>query len=181
MYIFLFLDENFIFVTNSCFIISLRKKGIIMSIFKKVTTETSNDYYEAYKAQLETKKEKKELFSFANILKVEIAAIALGFFLMHQNHISVEFKSAPMAMNDSLPMSVQANNSDKDLVVTFEENEKVAQLDIREDDLEKELNVELASNDGYAQSSDIDELINSLKAEVNHENSERVVLSQNSL
>jgi len=101
--------------------------------------------------------------------------------LMHQNHISVEFKSAPMAMNDSLPMSVQANNSDKDLVVTFEENEKVAQLDIREDDLEKELNVELASNDGYAQSSDIDELINSLKAEVNHENSERVVLSQNSL
>jgi len=181
LYIFLFLAKNFIFVTNSCFIISLNKKGIIMSIFKKVTTETSNDYYEAYKAQLEIKKEKKKFFSFANILKIEIAVIALGFFLMHQNHISVEFKSEPMAMNESLPMSVQANNSDNDLVVTFEENQEVAQLDIHEDNVKEETNVALASTDVYTKSSEIDSLISSLQAELNHETSERVVLSQNSL
>lgn len=152
-----------------------------MSIFKKVTTETSNDYYEAYKAQLETKKEKKEFFSFANILKIEIAVIALGFFLMHQNHISVEFKSEPMAMNESLPMSVQANNSDNDLVVTFEENQEVSQLEIHEDNVKEETNVALPSTAVYTKSSEIDSLISSLQAELNDETSERVVLSQNSL
>ena len=108
-----------------------------MNLFKTRNTETSDDYYEAYKTQLDTQSEKRRIFSFANILKAEIATIALGFFIMQENHL----QTAPIMMNASLPVSIQ-NNNDQELIVRFKENPTVAKLDIREDSIEEVLNSE---------------------------------------
>ena len=152
-----------------------------MSLLKKRKIETSNDYYEAYKAEIGRASEKKRFFSFGNILTVEIAALALGLFLMNQNNISFELKSNTVANNSFLPVSVQSHN--QDLVVQLEEEVNMPILEIREDDFQEALDSEFDTNDVYAQNEAMKLLIESLKLEIKNKPelhaSNRAIISQN--
>ena len=146
-----------------------------MNIFKNNTTETSDDYYEAYKSEINSLRVEKKVFSFANILKVELAILGLGLFFMHQNNISLELKVAPnaavttVAMADALPVSIQREASDENLVVAFADNDqdtKVASVEIREDAFQEALDSEFEEDDVYAQNDEMKSLIESLKSEM---------------
>ncbi len=147
-----------------------------MSIFNNNKMNTSNDIYEAYKSEIIPTEEKKEIFSFANILKVEIALFVAGLFFMQQNNISIEFKIHEKVVTNSLPVSMQGQEDDSDLVVSFADEtpkNKVASVEIREDDyieaLDLELNLEQNSalaDDVYAQNDEMKSLIESLNLEV---------------
>ena len=146
-----------------------------MNIFKNNTTETSDAYYEAYKSEINSLRAEKKVFSFANILKVELAILGLGLFFMHQNNISLELKVAPsatattVARADALPVSIQQEASDAELVVAFADNEpnsKVASVEIREDDFQEALDAEFVEDDVYAQNDEMKSLIESLKSEM---------------
>ncbi len=146
-----------------------------MNIFKNNKTETSDDYYEAYKSEINSLRAEKKVFSFANILKVELAILGLGLFLMHQNNISLELKVAPsatattVATANALPVSIQREASDENLVVAFADNEpnsKVVSVEIREDDFQEALDAEFVEDDVYAQNDEMKSLIESLKSEM---------------
>jgi len=106
-----------------------------MKIFKQKTVQTSNDYYEAYKAELSEEVQEKKLFTLSNFIKLEVLVIAVGFFILNQNSLSLELKKEALASNDLLPVSMQEYESvDKELVVTNDESYS-KKIEIREDEI----------------------------------------------
>ena len=57
-----------------------------MNIFRKKSNDTSNDYYNAYKAELGRAEEKKGFFSLNTIIKLETAVITAGLIFMGYNN-----------------------------------------------------------------------------------------------
>jgi len=147
-----------------------------MKIFNN-KEQTSNDYYEAYKAEIGAKREEKKIFSLNNFLKLEILAVAAGFFMMNQQTLTSEYQQL-MAGNDNLPVSEQYANLDKELVVTQEDEitEKVA---IREDVVA----MEKTDKEMLVDNSDLKLLIELLKSEMKESeqtsSSNRIIISQN--
>ena len=156
-----------------------------MSIFKKNTVETSNDVYEAYKAELSGDVERKSFFSLANIIKLEVVVVALGLFFMNQNHLSLELTSVNVAKNEVLPVSVQIASLDKDLVVTQEEEtapfEKVK---IREENQNELVATNVVDKKTYLENEDMKLLIELLQSEVEEKvksevkSTNRLIISQ---
>jgi len=154
-----------------------------MNIFKRNKIKTSNDYYEAYKSEIGRKVEKKGVFTFSNILKVEIAAFAIGLFIMNQNNISLNFKTEYITGNNSLPVSIQSYGNDDNLVVTLEEEKTFPKLEIREETLDDMINSDLSMDAVYAENEEMKLLIESLKSEIKQKSvllsSNRIIISQN--
>ncbi len=152
-----------------------------MKIFKKKTAQTSNDYYEAYKAELSanSKVEKNRFFSLSKVFKFEVLVLALGLFILNQNGLSLELKKMYVAGNDILPVSMQSASLDNDLVVKLEDT-YVETIKIREENdmlTEKILDEEL-----YVENDDIKLLIELLQAEMEEKrkllSANRVIISQ---
>ena len=147
-----------------------------MKIFKQKKTETSNDYYEAYKAELGGTVEKNKFFSFSNILKLEIIVIAFGLFIMNQNDLSLELKKMYVAENNVLPVSMQTESLDSDLVVQLEDV-SLEKITIRED-----ISTNKLEKETYVENADIKLLIQLLEYEMQEKQesvvANRIVLSQ---
>jgi len=147
-----------------------------MKIFNNKEEQTSNDYYEAYKAEIGIGVEENKLFSLNNFLKLEILAVAVGFFMLNYQTISSEFQQI-IAGNDILPVSEQYANLDKELVVTQEDDvpEKVA---IREDVVA----VDKIDKDSLVDNGDLQLLIELLKSEMKENeksvSDNRIIISQ---
>ena len=149
-----------------------------MIIFNKNIEQTSDDYYEAYKAELGLEREENKLFSLNNFLKLEILAVAIGFIVLNQQTLTSKFEQVRSG-KDMLPVSEQYANLDKELVVT-QEDDFPSKVAIREDDV-----VEVTNSDKEAlvDNSDLQLLIELLKSEMkeNEQSSEnnRIIISQN--
>jgi len=149
-----------------------------MKIFKKNTVETSNDYYEAYKAELNGKVEKKSFFSLSNLLKLEVLIVAVGFFILNQNSLSLELKKMYVAENNILPVSMQKDN---DLVVSLEDTH-VEKITIREDTQNEMLTTKVLNEEAFVNNRDIKLLIELLQSEMEEKEessaTNRVIISQ---
>lgn len=152
-----------------------------MSFFKKENIETSNKYYEAYKAEILTNQTEKENETLNNFLKIEVIIIVAALFVMNYNHITLTSKTNndTLAMNTpALPVSVQSN--DDDLIVDFEE-EKNIELTIREEKSENS-DETIASNHVTNTNEEIKLLIASLQSELEDTNpttaTNRIIISQ---
>ena len=138
--------------------------------------QTSNDYYEAYKAEIGIGVEENKLFSLNNFLKLEILAVAVGFFMLNYQTISSEFQQI-VAGKEMLPVSEQYVNLDKELVVTQEDDvpEKVA---IREDVVA----VDKIDKENLVDNGDLQLLIELLKSEMKENeksvSDNRIIISQ---
>jgi len=73
-----------------------------MKIFNNKNEQTSNDYYEAYKAEIGAVAEENRFFSLNNFLKLEILAVAAGFFMLNQQTLMTEYQQL-MVGKDMLP------------------------------------------------------------------------------
>jgi len=155
-----------------------------MTLFNNQKEPISNDFYEAYKEEIGAKKrgverEKNRFFTLNNFLKLEIVAVAVGFFFLNQESLLTEFKKISMASDNSLPVSIQKETFDKELVVTEEEDDanldKIAISEERmvEERLDKE---ELVNNE------DLKLLIELLKVEMKEKEeslaANRLIISQ---
>jgi len=147
-----------------------------MIIFNKNIEQTSNDYYEAYKAELVIEEKENKLFSLNNFLKLEILAVAIGFIILNQQTLTSKIEHVAGG-KDMLPVSEQYANLDKELVVTQEDDasEKVA---IRED----EVAVEKTDKEAFVDNSDLQLLIELLKSEMKESekaaSDNRIIISQ---
>jgi len=152
-----------------------------MKIFKKKTVQTSNDYYEAYKAELNGKVEKNRFFSLAKVIKLEVLVVALGLFVMNQNGFSLELKKMYVAGNDILPVSMQHDSRDNDLVVELEDT-SVEKITIREDNQNDMLTKKILDAELYVENSDIKLLIELLQSEMEEKrklaSNNRIIISQ---
>lgn len=154
-----------------------------MKIFKKKTAQTSNDYYEAYKAELSgnSKVEKNRFFSLSKVFKLEVFVLALGLFIMNQNDLSLELKKMYVAGNDILPVSMQSTSLDNDLVVELEDT-YVEAINIREDNENDMLTEKVLDAETYVENEDIKLLIELLQTEMQEkresDSANRIVISQ---
>jgi len=152
-----------------------------MKIFKKKTVQTSNDYYEAYKAELNGKIEKKSFFSLSNVLKLEVLVVVVGFFILNQNSLSLELKKMYVAENSVLPVSMQQDSRDNDLVVELEDT-YVEKITIREDSQNDMLTTKVLNTELYVENSDIKLLIELLQSEMEEKrksaSANRIIISQ---
>ena len=146
-------------------------------IFNKNIEQTSNDYYEAYKAELVLEEEENKLFSLNNFLKLEILAVAVGFFMMNQQILTSQFQEAAAGKN-MLPVSEQYANLDKELIVT-QEDDIPAKVAIRED----VVTADKIDKETLVDNSDIQLLIELLKSEMKENeqtsSNNRIIISQN--
>ena len=154
-----------------------------MKIFKKKTAQTSNDYYEAYKEELSgtVQIEKSNFFSLSKLFKLEVLVVALGLFVLNQNGFSVELKKMYVTGNDILPVSMQHDSRDNDLVVELEDTH-VEKITIREDNQNDMLTEKILDTELYVENDDIKLLIELLQTEMKEkrdsDSANRVIISQ---
>jgi hypothetical protein len=150
-----------------------------MKLFNNKEEQTSNDYYEAYKAELGIGVEENRLFSLNNFLKLEILAVAVGFIMLNQNSLTSEFKKMYTAENNSLPVSMQSASLDEELVVTLEDDENLNKIAIREDTIVTE---ETEDKEALVDNGDLKLLIELLKTEIKENEqaaaANRIIISQ---
>jgi len=101
-----------------------------MTIFKKRDLpQTSDDYYNAYKADLEQREEKRTVDSLNTIIKFEFFTLVAGLVFMSYNnffnHFSIELQGNFLTSNLMLSQNTISNNAD-DLLV---EQLKLAEVD----------------------------------------------------
>jgi len=118
-----------------------------MNIFRK---DTSNDYYNAYKAELGAVEEKRGFLSLSTIIKVETIIITAGLLFMGYNNFfsdfsknfSFEFNKNAFFSESTLPVSYQLENGDSDLIIQLQESEAdtIVPVKIKE---EKNINSDL--------------------------------------
>ena len=150
-----------------------------MKLFNNKEEQTSNDYYEAYKAELGIGVEENRLFSLNNFLKLEILAVAVGFIMLNQNSLTSEFKKMYTADNNSLPVSMQSAGLDEELVVTLDDDKNLEKIAIREDTIVTE---ETSDKEALVDNGDLKLLIELLKTEMKENEqaaaANRIIISQ---
>ena len=101
-----------------------------MTIFKKRdVNQVSDDYYNAYKAELEQREEKGMMLSLNNIIKFEFFTLVAGLVFMSYNNFfnnfSIELEGNFLTSNVMLSQNSISNNTDSLLV----EQLKLAEID----------------------------------------------------
>ena len=102
-----------------------------MNIFRKKSNDTSNDYYNAYKAELGRVEEKKGFFSLNTIIKMETAVITAGLIFMGYNnfftdlskYFSLEFNKNAFISQSTLSSTHPLNSMDSELIIQLQESE----------------------------------------------------------
>ena len=153
-----------------------------MKIFKKKTVNTSNDVYEAYKAELSRTIEKKSFFSVGNILKLEVLVVAVGFLIFNQNSVSLELKKMYTAGNDVLPVSMQYASLDRDLIVE-QEDTSIEKIQIREENQNDTVTAKVLDKELYVENENLKLLIELLQSEMKEKretalSTNRIIISQ---
>jgi len=150
-----------------------------MKIFNNKVEQTSNDYYDAYKAELGLGMEDNKFLTLKNFLKLEVLVVAVGFIMMNQNSLTSEFKKFTSG-NDSLPVSMQYAALDEELVVTQEDDVNLEKISIREDDT---VETNTLDEEAFVNNTDIKLLLELLKTKMKEKeestSSNRIIISQN--
>jgi hypothetical protein len=98
-----------------------------MGIFRRKSNNTSNDYYNSYKAGLGIEEKKEGFFSLKTIVQLETATILAGvIFMGYTNFFSDFSENFSIEFNPNFFMSQKnhnANMSDSELVVQLQESE----------------------------------------------------------
>jgi hypothetical protein len=98
-----------------------------MGIFRRKSNNTSNDYYNSYKAGLGIEEKKEGFFSLKTIVQLETATILAGvIFMGYTNFFSDFSENFSIEFNPNFFMSQKNNNanmSDSELVVQLQESE----------------------------------------------------------
>jgi len=111
-----------------------------MSIFRKKSNKTSNDYYNSYKAELGIEESNNGFFSLRTIVKIETATIVAGIIFMGYSNFFSDFaKNYSIKFNTNALMSHVIDStsiSDSELVLQLQESEPeiFTRLEITEDE-----------------------------------------------
>jgi len=158
-----------------------------MNIFKNRNLETSDDYYYAYKADLEKREESKKIYSLNNIIKFEFFTLVAGLLFMSYNNFfsnfSIEFHENFSSQNMMLFQERALNDTDS----LLEEQLKLAEVDtiipieIKEEDVVEE-QVAILSKKLNINTTDMTLLVEIIKSQLNKpskvEKEDKVILSQ---
>ena len=188
------LDRIFTFVTNSYTIIhSTKKESKMMKIFKKEDfNQLSNNYYNAYKANLEKKETKSKFLSLNNIIKLEfftlVAGLAFMSFNHFFNHFSIEVKGDFFASSSML--LTQSNTFDREdasLMLELQDFEvdTLTNIEIKEENFDQSLveeQVAILSEKLNISSTDMTLLVEIIKSQM-HEplktvKEDKIIISQ---
>jgi hypothetical protein len=147
-----------------------------MNIFRKESNDTSNDYYNAYKAELGRVEEKKGFFSLNTIIKMETAIITAGLIFMGYNNFftdlsknfSLEFNKNAFISQSILPKSYQFDNSDSELIIQLEESETdtLTPVKIKEERLNIQNNVQMLAKNLDMDFADLSLIVEIIKSEM---------------
>jgi len=147
-----------------------------MSIFGKKSKNTSNDYYNLYKAELGVEKKSEGFFSLKNIIKLETATIIAGivfmgysnFFSDFSKNFSIEFNSDFFMSQSSLPENNNFEISDSELVVQLENSEPeiVKPITIMEEEKSTEEPVEMLAKKLNMKFADLSLIVEIIKSEM---------------
>jgi hypothetical protein len=165
-----------------------------MNMFKKGKAQTSNDYYEAYKSvELGLEEKKEGMFSLNNIIKLEFATLLAGLIFMGYNNFfndvasllkekSLNFNIAQSSYSLSLPLSIQSNLSDEELVEELNDAETdiVLPVEIKEE-RELENQVEYLTKQLNVKPADIALLVEIIKSNVDSQptqTEDSIIISQ---
>jgi hypothetical protein len=146
-----------------------------MSIFRRKSHKTSNDYYNSYKAELGVDKS-EGLFSLKNIIKLETATIIAGlifmgysnFFSDFSENFSIEFNSNIFTSQVSLPESNNFDESDSELIVQLQNSEpdEIEPVKIMEEEKSKKEPVEMLAKKLNMNFADLSLIVEIIKSEM---------------
>jgi len=143
-----------------------------MNIFKKRNLiQTSDDYYNAYKADLEKKEELGSFYSLNNIIKFEFFTLVAGLMFMSYNNFftnfSIEFQNDFSTSNISLAKSTILNQRDELLIeqLKLAEVDTIAPIKIKEEDVVEE-QVAILSKKLNINSTDMSLLVEIIKSQL---------------
>jgi len=148
-----------------------------MNIFRKKSNDTSNDYYNAYKAELGAVEEKKSFLSLSTIIKVETAIITAGLLFMGYNNFfsdfsknfSLEFNKNAFMSKSILPVSYQFDNEDSELIMQLKESEAdtIAPVKIKEEKQNIHNSVQILAKKLDIDFYDLSLIVEIIKSEMN--------------
>jgi len=151
-----------------------------MNIFRKKSNDTSNDYYNAYKAELGAVEEKKKFLSLSTIIKVETAIITAGLLFMGYNNFfsdfsknfSLEFNKNAFMSKSILPVSYQFDNADSELIIQLKESEAdtIVPVKIKEEKQNIPNSVQMLAKKLDMDFYDLSLIVEIIKSEMNPKN-----------
>jgi len=160
-----------------------------MSIFKKRDlNQTSDDYYNAYKAGLEKREESGSFYSLNNIIKFEFFTLVAGLVFMSYNNFftnfSIELVNNFSMSNNMLSKSNTVNhNSDSVLIeqLKLAEVDTITPVEIKQEGVVKE-QVAILSKKLNINSTDMTLLVEIIKSQLTNSTQvieeDKVILSQ---
>ncbi len=163
-----------------------------MNIFRKKSNDTSNDYYNAYKAELGRVEKKEGFFSLNTIIKLETAVITAGLIFMGYNNFftdlsknfSLEFNKNAFISQSVLSESYQFDNSDSELMLQLEESETdtLTPVKIKEERLNVQNNVQMLAKNLDMDFADLSLIVEIIKSEMTTKNSttqeDKIIIGQ---
>ena len=147
-----------------------------MNIFRKDSNDASNDYYNAYKAELGRVEEKKGFFSLNTIIKMETAVITAGLIFMGYNNFftdlsknfSLEFNKNAFISQSILPSTHQFETMDSELIIQLQESETdtIAPVKIKEEKRNIHSNVQMLAKNLDMDFADLSLIVEIIKSEM---------------
>ncbi len=147
-----------------------------MNIFRRETNDTSNDYYNAYKAELGIVEKKEGFFSLSTIIKLETIVITAGLLFMGYNNFfsdfsknfSLEFNKNAFISESILPVSYQFDNEDSELIMQLQESETdtIAPVKIKEEKPNIHNNVQMLAKKLDINFADLSLIVEIIKSEM---------------
>jgi len=147
-----------------------------MNMFRKKNNDISNDYYNAYKAELGRVEKKKGFFSLNTIIKMETAIITAGLIFMGYNNFfsdlsknfTIEFNKNAFISQSILPASHQFESRDSELILQLQESEidTIAPVEIKEEKVNIYGNIEMLAKNLEMDSSDLSLIVEIIKSEM---------------
>jgi len=147
-----------------------------MNIFRKKSNDTSNDYYNAYKAELGRVEKREGFFSLNTIIKMETAVITAGLIFMGYNNFfsdlsknfTIEFNKNAFISQSILPASYQFESRDSELILQLQESEidTIAPVEIKEENSNIHGNIQMLAKNLDMDSADLSLIVEIIKSEM---------------
>ena len=147
-----------------------------MNIFRKKSNDTSNDYYNAYKAELGRVEKREGFFSLNTIINMETAVITAGLIFMGYNNFfsdlsknfTIEFNKNAFISQSILPASYQFESRDSELILQLQESEidTIAPVEIKEENSNIHGNIQMLAKNLDMDSADLSLIVEIIKSEM---------------
>jgi len=147
-----------------------------MNLFRKKSNDISNDYYNAYKAELGRVEKKKGFFSLNTIIKMETVVITAGLIFMGYNNFftdlsknfTIEFNKNAFISQSILPATHQFESRDSELILQLQESETdtIAPVEIKEENLNVHGNIQMLAKNLDMDFADLSLIVEIIKSEM---------------